>query len=141
MDRKLVGLLVWLGIVTADPTVCVAGSRDEAPGKTIAEYWECAYLQGARSGYVHTMIREVEPEGVKLVQGTIALRLTVKRFSEVIQLAMDSGTVETPDGRVVGTSRWTAPSRSSRRRGMNSSSASSGSGPCIATKTSSRAMS
>jgi hypothetical protein len=74
-----------------------------AQDKVIAETWEAAYLQGTRSGYVHTMIREVERGGQKLLQSNIELRLTVKRFNDSIQLAMDSGTIETPEGAVVGT--------------------------------------
>lgn len=70
---------------------------------TIAEWWETAHLQGARSGYVHTIIEEIDQDGVKIHRSVIELRLSVKRFKDVIQLAMDNGTYELPEGKVFGT--------------------------------------
>jgi transglutaminase-like putative cysteine protease len=78
-------------------------SRVLAQGKTVAESWEAAYLQGTRSGYVHTLVQEIDQGGRKALRAVIELRLTVKRFNDSVQLAMDSGTLETPDGAVVGT--------------------------------------
>src|SRR5262245_40864102 len=72
-------------------------------GKTVAEWWEAAYLQGTRSGHVHTFVKEHEQEGVKILRSTIELRVNVKRFNETVQLAMDSGTHELADGTVLGT--------------------------------------
>jgi len=116
MDRMTLGLLVCLGLVAGavHPAACDAGAQPGGPqpggaqpggpsSNVVAEFWETAYLQGARSGYVHTVVREIQRDGVKLIQGGIALRLTVKRFNDVIQLTMDSGTIETPAGVVVGT--------------------------------------
>ena len=72
-------------------------------GKVVAEWWDAAYMQGARSGYVHTFVEEFEQAGIKFYRSTIEMRLNVKRFSDTIQLAMDTGTHELADGRVRGT--------------------------------------
>jgi hypothetical protein len=71
--------------------------------KTVAEWWEAAYLQGARAGYVHTVVEEIDQDGIPVRRAAIELRLNVKRFSDVIQLAMDNGTYELPEGKVFGT--------------------------------------
>src|SRR5688500_12746846 len=84
-------------------TLLLTPARLVAQTRTIAEYWETAHLQGARSGYVHTLVEEMEQGSRKTIRAVIELRLTVKRFNDSIQLAMDSGTIETPDGAVVGT--------------------------------------
>ncbi|MCI0683068.1 MAG: transglutaminase family protein [Gemmataceae bacterium] len=71
--------------------------------KIVAEWWEAAYLQGARSGHVHTIVEEIDQDGLKTYRSAIELRLNVKRFKDVIQLAMDNGTHELPEGTVFGT--------------------------------------
>src|SRR5688572_1902763 len=71
--------------------------------KTVAEWWDTAYLQGSRSGYVHTVIEEIDQDGVKIHRAAIELRLNVKRFNDIIQLGMDNGTYELPEGKVFGT--------------------------------------
>jgi hypothetical protein len=94
-QTALLSLAVWLAsslFVQAQPN-----------GKTVAEWWEAAYLQGTRSGHVHTFVKEFEQDGVKLHRATIEMRVNVKRFNDTIQLAMDSGTHELPDGTVLGT--------------------------------------
>jgi transglutaminase-like putative cysteine protease len=75
----------------------------QSAGKTVADWWEAAYLQNARCGYVHTKIDELDQGGVKVIRSAIEFRLNVKRNNDVIQLAMDSGTFEFPDGKVFGT--------------------------------------
>ena len=67
------------------------------------DFWDVAYLQGARSGYVHTYVEEVERDGATLLRAATELRLTVKRTGAIIQLGMDFGTYETMEGKVVGT--------------------------------------
>src|SRR5439155_13235854 len=53
-------------------------------------------------GYVHTLVQEFDKSGQKLLRSTIELRLTVKRFKDTIQLGMDTGTFEVPEGKVAG---------------------------------------
>jgi hypothetical protein len=51
---------------------------------------------------VHTFVVEYEQDGRKLYRTTQELNLTVKRFNDTIQLRMDTGTIETEEGKVVG---------------------------------------
>jgi hypothetical protein len=95
--RPAVILLVVFGCATP------ALAAGEAQPKLVLDLWDAAYLQGNRAGYVHTYVHEVEVDKVKLLRGTMELRLTVKRSGDVVQLGMDAGTYETTAGKVVGT--------------------------------------
>lgn len=74
-----------------------------AGGKNILDTWDIVYLGDGKAGYVHTVATETEVDGKKYVQTTVELRLTVKRFKDIIEMAMDTGTTETRDGEVTGT--------------------------------------
>jgi hypothetical protein len=87
-----------LGLVLGSPL-----PAGEPKVKTIEDLWDAAYLQGARSGYVHTTVQEIEVKGRKFLRTTVQLNLTVKRFQDTIQLRMDTGNDETEDGKVLGT--------------------------------------
>jgi transglutaminase-like putative cysteine protease len=95
------------------------GSASGKP-KRVVDYWDAAYLQGARAGYVHTYVEEVQSPkdatggkqpassggstpDTALLRAATELRLNVLRFGEAVQLAVDAGTYEKPDGKVVGT--------------------------------------
>jgi len=75
----------------------------QPPPKLVLDLWDSAYLQGVHAGYVHTYVQEFEKESQKVYRATMELRLTVQRSGEVIQLAMETGTYETKEGKVVGT--------------------------------------
>jgi transglutaminase-like putative cysteine protease len=79
------------------------GAGAEPQSKLVLDLWDAAYVQGARAGYVHTYVQELDKESGKLLRAAMELRLTVLRSGQTIQLGMDSGTYETPDGKVVGT--------------------------------------
>src|SRR5262245_17452381 len=83
--------------------ICLAPAsvRAQAESKHLLDLWDAAYLQGTKSGHVHTFAQEVEIEGMKLIKTTVELRLTVRRFNETIQLGMDTGTVESQEGKVL----------------------------------------
>jgi predicted transglutaminase-like cysteine proteinase len=72
----------------------------ESTGKVVLDVWQSAQLPSGRAGHVHTTVRQLEREGKKLYRTTMELNLSVKRFDDVIQLRMESGTEETADGRV-----------------------------------------
>lgn len=107
--RQAWALLIVVAALGLPPTPAAAQPGAAQPGAakerrtTIAEWWEAAYLQGARSGHVHTIVEEIDQDGVKIHRSTVALRLNVKRFNDIIQLAMDNGTYELPEGTVFGT--------------------------------------
>src|SRR6516164_599693 len=71
-------------------------------GKIVQDLWDVAYLQGGRAGYVHTTVLESEKNGTKVLTAIQALNLTVKRNKDVINLRMDTGNMETANGKVLG---------------------------------------
>ena len=77
------------------PRVCRQRQGSSTSGKP--------YLGEGKAGYVHTLAKEYEVDGTKFIRTTVELRLTVKRFSDTIEMAADTGTTETADGIVTGT--------------------------------------
>lgn len=78
----------------------VPGLVHAQDGKKLLDVWDAAYLAGARAGYIHTVTQEFKQDGVTVYRTLIELRITVKRNQDVVQLAMDSGSYEYPEGRV-----------------------------------------
>jgi transglutaminase-like putative cysteine protease len=95
--RRYVPIL--LGVV-----LCVGPVRAEAPGRTIEDSWDAAYLQGAKTGFFHTTVREVERDGAKFFQATVEMDLRIKRYNATVQLRMITSNEETPDGKVTAVS-------------------------------------
>lgn len=95
-----------LGLVLISAPVAAAPPQPEgkAPTKTVEDVWDAAYLKGNRAGYVHTIFREVDVAGQKVLRGTMELNLTVKRFRAVVELRMLTGDDETADGKVLAVS-------------------------------------
>src|SRR5215510_10536553 len=93
----------WLPIgvvlLAALPT-CQAG---QVKGKLVLETWDACYLEGNRAGFVRTATYEMTQGSQKFLRTTVELQLTVKRFNQVIQLRVQSGNDETPEGAVIGT--------------------------------------
>src|SRR5207248_4578320 len=81
--------------------VRAADAKAEA-GKLALETWDAAYLQGAKAGYVHTTVREINDGDKKILRMRMELRLTVKRMGDTISLRMEQGDDETPEGKVTG---------------------------------------
>lgn len=80
----------------------LAAPARAAEAEPIKDLWDAAYLDGARTGYVHTTVREVEKDGRRVLRTTLVLDLTLKRFQDTIRMHVESGTEESPDGKVVG---------------------------------------
>jgi predicted transglutaminase-like cysteine proteinase len=95
MSQRITALIIGL--------VCTSAAFAEGTdGKVLLDTWESAYLGEGKAGYVHTIATEIELDGKKVIHTTTELRLTVKRFSDTMEMAGDTGTMETPDGTVVG---------------------------------------
>jgi transglutaminase-like putative cysteine protease len=75
-------------------------SAGEPKGKVVLEVWQTAQLPSGRAGFVHITARKIERDGKHLFRTTLELNLNVKRFDQVIQLRMETGTEETADGKV-----------------------------------------
>ena len=102
MYRSVGGVVAWLivagALLSAEP-----GKQDPA-GKLVRDLWDAAYLDSARAGYIRTTVRETEKDGTKYFHTTVTLELTLRRFQDVIRQQMESGTVETADGKVTAVS-------------------------------------
>jgi hypothetical protein len=74
----------------------------QPPARVVKETWDAAYVEGAPAGYFHTVVQEVERDGRKLLVTTVSMDLKIRRYGELVSLRLESGTEETPDGKVVG---------------------------------------
>ena len=68
----------------------------------LLDLWDAAYLGDGKAGYIHTIAKEIDVEGKKIIQTTVELRLTVKRFKDTVQMSADTGDYATPEGQVRG---------------------------------------
>jgi hypothetical protein len=89
-NLMLIGLLVWT----------VPARAEERQTTPTLDNWDAAYLGDAKIGYLHTVTRPVERDGKKLFRTSQELRLTLKRYEEVSEIRMESGTEEDADGKV-----------------------------------------
>ncbi len=80
------------------------GTGAEPPGQIVEDFWEIAHLEGVKIGSLHTTTRAVEGGPGKLLRTTADLELNLRRGKAMIQLRMEQGTEETPDGKVVAVS-------------------------------------
>ena len=73
--RKCVPLV--LGFVFL---VVPAARADQPQGKVVEDAWEVIHLGGYRVGHFHTVTREIDGKGGKVLQTTAQLELTLKRL-------------------------------------------------------------
>ena len=92
---------LWVGVVLS-----VAWPlRAEPPApKPVQETWDAVYVEGGKTGYFHTTVRDIERDGTKLLDCTQAMQLGVKREGNVVTVRVETGDEETADGKVVGES-------------------------------------
>src|SRR5262245_35876773 len=77
-------LVLW---VAASPVALADNPR----GKIVRQFWDAAYLDGAKAGFVHTTVRAVERDDRILCQTKSELTLTVKRYNQLVRIRMDTG--------------------------------------------------
>lgn len=84
--------------------VCLAAPvRSAEPlGKLLHETWDAAYLDGHKAGWFQTTVREIGSDGQTIIRTTLDMVLTVRRFKETVTMRMETGTDETPQGKVTG---------------------------------------
>ncbi len=80
----------------------VGASADEPAGKLVREYWDAAFLNGEKSGHIHTTVIESKRGEQTVLRVSRELQLTVKRFGQVANLRAETGNDETPDGKLLG---------------------------------------
>ena len=83
--------LLGLGLIV----VLSSPSAAQPVGKLVEETWDAAYLDGFKSGFFHTQVREISLNGQKIFRTTIDMNLSLRRFTETITMRMESGTDET----------------------------------------------
>lgn len=96
MPRLFASLLILLaaaGLVHAG----------EPQGKLIHDWWDAAFLEGGRAGFIHTTVHEFQRDGQKVLRTTVDLHLTLKRNKETIKLRGTTGNDETAAGKVLST--------------------------------------
>lgn len=95
----LTGLAAWLLLA---PVGCQQPTVPAAPAENTAEEtWDVLYMQGVRSGYVHSWRRPIEEHGRQLVQADSETRMQVARAGQTLETRFDVRSVELPDGRLV----------------------------------------
>ncbi len=72
--------------------------------KLINDTWNAAFVEGTRAGYFHSTTYQTERDGQKLFSTNLEMNLKVKRYGEVVNLRMETGDEETPDGKIVAVS-------------------------------------
>jgi hypothetical protein len=83
----------------------VPSARSDQPqGKVVEDAWEVIQLGGYRVGHFHTLTREFEVKGGNVLRTTGRLELTLKRSGAATKLQLETGTDETPEGKVLGVS-------------------------------------
>jgi hypothetical protein len=96
--RRHFSLLMVVGLL------CSPVLAADPPGKVVLETWDAALLNGGKAGFVHTIVRADEKDSQKLFHAITELDLTVKRFNDTARIYMQSGTVESDDGKVTSVS-------------------------------------
>jgi hypothetical protein len=66
------------------------------------DFWDAAYLQSGKAGYLRTLVVEIDRDGKKILRTTNEMNLTLKRNEDTVSLRMESGMEETPEGKVLG---------------------------------------
>lgn len=89
----------WFAVLFS---TCAIRAQEPVKTPAIQEVWEAASLENGRAGWFSTTFQTLDVEGQKVIRTRMSLNLNVKRFSEVVRLRMQSGTDETPEGKVVG---------------------------------------
>jgi hypothetical protein len=94
----------------ADPTKPATGAKPAQPepekvedGKILVDTYDSAYCRGCKVGYLHTLVREYERNGKKVLYGTKRMTLQVARFGQAVEQWSEDSTIETPDGVILST--------------------------------------
>lgn len=87
----VLGLLLTAGFTYA---------AEPAP-KIVQETWDAAFLDGQRAGYARTAVEKIERDAQEVLRTTVTLELVVRRFNQTVTMRVDTGTEETPKGKVV----------------------------------------
>lgn len=111
MTLLIVAPLVGCSQNTTAPRLSIdtpAKTEQKPEAKTpLRDYWDAAYLEGARTGFFHTTISEDTRNGQKVFVTTQEMTLTLKRYKAVIKQRLQQTIEENADGKVLGWSLTT----------------------------------
>jgi hypothetical protein len=93
-------VFVWLAWFA----VAVPVAAQAPAAKPVEEFWDAAYVDGARMGYQHIKNVALERDGKKYFRATKTLHLTLKRYNSVVTQRTAVSTEEAADGQVVALS-------------------------------------
>lgn len=77
-------------------------AANEFNANSAEDVWESAQLEGNRIGFVHTRFERIRAAGSCRLRATQTLELTIRRRNVPMQLRMEFGTEESPEGKVLG---------------------------------------
>jgi transglutaminase-like putative cysteine protease len=97
--RLAVLVLACVASLSPSPAKQAAAAKETKP---LLETWQAAYLEGAKIGHVHTLAREVEKDGQKVVHTVQKIHFAVKRYGGVLNASFTETSDETPAGKVLG---------------------------------------
>jgi hypothetical protein len=88
---------LWCGFLF----VVISPARAEAPPKVVQETWDAVFIEGARCGYAHATVHELERDGAKVYRTTQEMNMAMKRYGAVVRLRVETTVEETADGKAV----------------------------------------
>jgi transglutaminase-like putative cysteine protease len=71
--------------------------------KLVLDQWDALYLLGGKAGFVHTTVEEFERDKQTVLRTTVDMQMSVRRNGPVMRIEAQTGTEETPEGRVLAT--------------------------------------
>jgi transglutaminase-like putative cysteine protease len=77
----------------------------DPPEKVVSETWDAAYLNGAKAGHVHTLVKEITRGDQLVRRAEREMRLNIRRFGQLVQIRVDDFTEESRDGKVLSVGR------------------------------------
>ncbi len=89
------------GTVGTDKNPQAGSSAGRTAGKPREETWEAYYLQDAKIGYGHTVVRDVDRAGKMLVETESVNHLKLARFGRPVEQQVTLDTLETADGQLL----------------------------------------
>ena len=83
---------------TADsPSPAPAAAAPRAPGET----WDAVTMSGAKVGYLHTVVSEIQRDGRPVLRIAATMQLQVNRFGDNASPQVETVTYETADGQIL----------------------------------------
>ena len=81
-----------------------AKPAEKGDGKVLFDYWFAAAVEGQQIGFLNWTAHEVVKDGKTFWLGVKHQKFTVSRFGQTVSQFGEESTIETPDGKVLGTS-------------------------------------